>query len=693
MCGIIGLVNYPDAENLSKNGLLIMRNRGADATEIYKYKNLVFGHNLHSIIDFVKQPLKSSKGILVINGEIYNWQELAKKYNFKIKNDSELVLRLIDKLGIKKINEIIEKLDGVFALAYYSKKEEKLILARDLFGVIPLVYNFDKKSFAFASEKKAFNFDTINLNPRKIIVLNTKKNKKGEMKLSFLNREIKKKKIKKQKAEIERLLVKSVAKRMPKLPFALLLSGGIDSYLIGQILKANKLDFNSYFAGISELTTPKDLEFAKNASIELDSPLITRMVSLADYEKELPKIISLIESSDPVRVGVASVLYFATLGLEERVVFSGLGADELFAGYNRFKNSNDINKDSYSYLIKMYENDLYYQNIIVMNNKVELRLPYLDKEFAQHALALHPKYKINDKQNKIFLREFSSDLKGDERFFNRAKKAAQYGSNFDKALNVLAKKAGFKSKATYLNEMQKLVNKNQIQKRNIKIASLLSTGKDSLYATQLMKKQGYDISCFITIKSKNKDSFMFHTPTINLSEKISKSTNIPVIEVVTSGEKEKELRDLEIAIRKAIIDYKIEGVVSGALYSNYQRERIESICENLGIRSFAPLWHMDQKEYLRRVVKEGYKVIITKIAAHGLTENYLGKIIDEKTIEKLVALEKKFKLNVAGEGGEYETLVLDAPFYNKKLKIEFDKIIENEFTGYIKIKKAKFVKK
>jgi diphthine-ammonia ligase len=693
MCGIIGLVNFEKGEELAKNGLLIMKNRGIDSTNVLEYKNMEFGHNLHSIVDFVKQPLKSRKGILVINGEIYNWKDLAKKYNFKVKNDSELVLRLLDKFGIKNIKKAIEELDGVFALAYFAKKEQKLVLARDIVGVVPLVYSFEKSTFAFASEKKAFNFETINLNPRKILILDTKLNKKGKMKIKFLKRKIKKIKPKKPKAELEKLLVSSVAKRIPEKPFALLLSGGIDSYLLGQVLNTNKIQFRSYFAAISELTTPKDLEYAENASIELDSPLIKKLVTLNEYEKNLPKIISLIESADPVRVGVASVLYFATRDIEERVVFSGLGADELFAGYNRFKNSNDINKDCYSYFIKMYENDLYYQNIILMNNKVELRLPYLDKDFAMNALGLAPKNKINDSQNKIFLREFSRDLGAEEKFFSRAKKAAQYGSNFDRALGVLAKKAGFRSKAKYLSEIQKLLKKDVNPKRNIKIASLLSTGKDSLYATNLMKKQGYDISCFVTIDSKNKDSFMFHTPTIKLAEKISKASKIPLIKIETKGEKEKELNDLKIGIKKAIDEYKIEGVVSGALYSNYQRQRIEKICEDLGIRAFAPLWHMDQSEYLRRVIKEGFSVMITKIAAHGLSENWVGKIIKNEDIDRLVTLEKKYKFNVAGEGGEYETLVVDAPFYNKKLDVKFDKKMENEFTGEIKINKVKLIKK
>jgi predicted ATP pyrophosphatase (TIGR00289 family) len=137
----------------------------------------------------------------------------------------------------------------------------------------------------------------------------------------------------------------------------------------------------------------------------------------------------------------------------------------------------------------------------------------------------------------------------------------------------------------------------------------------------------------------------------------------------------------------------IEGVCSGALFSNYQRERIEAICESLGIRSFAPLWHMNQIAYLKQLVAAGFDAIITKIAAQGLNEKWLGRKIDADAIRELEALEKKIRVNPAGEGGEYETLMLDALLFKKKLAVEFDKKMQNDFTGEINIKKAKLIEK
>jgi diphthine-ammonia ligase len=691
MCGIIGAINFVEAETIVKNGLKILSNRGKDASKVTKiYKNSFFGHNLHSIIDFVEQPLKSSKGFLVSNNEIYNWKELNEKYKLNAKNDSELILKLIEKIGVEKISSIVNELDGVFAFAYYSKAKEKIVLARDLFGVKPLVYqhNEKEKSLLFASEKKAFSFESQHLNPRKILSFNVKTGS-----VSFKERKIKKAVLKKPKDELEKAFLKAVSKRIPEKKFGLLLSGGIDSSVIGQALMANKKQFTSYFAGIKDFAKPKDLDFATRVAHDLNSNIKINLVSVEEFEKELPRIVALIESADPVRIGIASTIYFATKIAKEKVLFSGLGADELFAGYNRFKESNDINKDVYSYLLKMYENDLYFEDIVCMKNKVELRLPFLDKKLAEIALAIPPKMKIDPKNglNKKILRELAIGFGLDEEFAWRPKKAAQYGSNFDKALGVLAKKNGFKSKADYLASLQK--KHSPIVQKNIPIAALVSTGKDSLYAAYLMQKQGYEIKCFLTIDSKNKDSFMFHTPTISLAKLQAEAFGVPVFIVKTKGEKEKELKDLELLILKAKARFSIEGIVSGALFSNYQRERIEKISEKIGIRSFTPLWQMNQTTYMKRLLKERFKVMVTKIACYGLTKKWLGKIITSKDLLELEKLKKKYGVNVAGEGGEYETLVIDAPFFSKKIEVSLSKKLENEFTGYVEIKNAKLAKK
>jgi len=700
MCGITGFVNFgEESEALSKIALEAIKYRGKDHSKVICFgaQDIALGHNLHSVVDFVIQPLESKESLLVINCEIYNWETLSQKYNLNAKNDAELVQKLFDSVSFKSLLRTIELLDGDYALAYYSKKEKKLFVARDIAGVKPLVYFFDdeKKRLAFASEKKALNavgINAIHLNPRKTLTFDL-------IKKTFLFNERKIKRKKANKSSVKSALIEAVKKRIPEKKYGVLFSGGIDSLLISKILLKQNEKPELIFAGLFDSkvgSVPKDFENAKESAEVLGLKLNVAQVSLSEFEIELPKIISLIESTDPIRVGVASTIYFASKKAAElnlKVVLSGIGADELFAGYHRFKNSNSINKDCYSYFIKMYENDLYFEDIITMANTVELRVAFLDKELVSNALSLPAKQKFSKQKgriiNKKVLRVIASELNLPEKFAFREKKAAQYGSNFDKAVEVLSKKHGFKSKADYLNSVSPLT-KNQ---SNIPIAALLSTGKDSVYALHLMQKQGYDVRCLIALNPENKDSFMYHSPTIELAKLQAKSLGKKLLLIHTKGEKEKEIAELEKGIMLAKKMFQIEGVCSGALFSNYQRERIENACEKHSIRHFAPLWHLNQEQYLRKLIQTGFKAIITKIASFGLNESWLGKPLTIKSVDELVKMNEKFGVNVAGEGGEYETLVIDAPLFSKKIDLEFDKKMQNEFTGEIIVKKCKLVSK
>lgn len=228
----------------------------------------------------------------------------------------------------------------------------------------------------------------------------------------------------------------------------------------------------------------------------------------------------------------------------------------------------------------------------------------------------------------------------------------------------------------------------------MRLGALFSSGKDSSYALYLMQKQGYELKCLITIKSKNPDSFMFHTPNIEMTKLQAEAMELPLLEQTTEGKKEDEVRDLEKALEKAKEKYKIEGVVTGALFSDYQRARIEKVCDKINLKVFSPLWHKDQEIELREIINEGFEVVISSVAAEGLDRNWLGKELDNGMIDRLVKLNKKSGLNVAGEGGEYESLVLDAPMFKEKIEITDANIIEEDKnTARLIIKKAELVKK
>ncbi len=212
---------------------------------------------------------------------------------------------------------------------------------------------------------------------------------------------------------------------------------------------------------------------------------------------------------------------------------------------------------------------------------------------------------------------------------------------------------------------------------------LYSGGKDSTLA--LMKAQKYhDVVCLITVVSENKESFMFHTPNIDVTLLQSQAMGIPLVRVVTKGEKEIELDDLKKAIQEAVQRYKIEGVVTGAVRSTYQASRVQRICHELDLWCFNPLWLLNQVELLYELLEKEIHAVISGVFAEPLDESYLGKEIDKAMIEKLSKQQ-----NPAGEGGETESTVLDAPIFKKKLVVTESRINYARFAGTFTILDAK----
>jgi len=199
----------------------------------------------------------------------------------------------------------------------------------------------------------------------------------------------------------------------------------------------------------------------------------------------------------------------------------------------------------------------------------------------------------------------------------------------------------------------------------MRLAALVTGGKDSILALYRAQKMGHTIEVLATMISERSDSYMFHFPNIHLTDYISRALEIPLVKAETSGIKEKELDDL----KQLLASLDVDGVVSGAIQSSYQKERIERICDDLGIKSVAPLWHQDPLDIMNELIDLKFNVIIVGVYAYGLDQTWLGKEINTETLEKLVELNEKFQISLVGEGGEYESLVLDAPFYKKRIEI------------------------
>jgi len=223
----------------------------------------------------------------------------------------------------------------------------------------------------------------------------------------------------------------------------------------------------------------------------------------------------------------------------------------------------------------------------------------------------------------------------------------------------------------------------------MKVGALISGAKDSMYAAYAASKK-HELVCLINLIPEKPDSWMFHVPNLHLVPKQAELIGLPLISIPTSGEKEKELDDLKEAVRIAKDKYKIKGVVSGAIASEYQKSRIDRICEELGLESIVPIWHMNAEQYMHKLVLEGFEVIIVGVAAEGFNESWLGRKIDRNTIADL----KKLKIHIAGEGGEYETFVLDCPLFKKKIEVvSAEKEMESEYAGVYQIKEIELIKK
>lgn len=159
---------------------------------------------------------------------------------------------------------------------------------------------------------------------------------------------------------------------------------------------------------------------------------------------------------------------------------------------------------------------------------------------------------------------------------------------------------------------------------------------------------------------------MFQIPGTHLVEHQAKVAGVPWMNVATPGVQEEEIDDLQSALSTLDID----GIVSGALRSDYQKSRLERMAERLGIRSWTPLWHQDSLQHMRGLVDHGFEIMITSVSCEGLDESWIGSVLTTKSLDLLEQRSKAFRFNVDGEGGEYETLVIAGPHLGGRLHVQ-----------------------
>lgn len=231
----------------------------------------------------------------------------------------------------------------------------------------------------------------------------------------------------------------------------------------------------------------------------------------------------------------------------------------------------------------------------------------------------------------------------------------------------------------------------------MRVLVLSSGGKDSTLAAWWALSRGWDVAGMVTVGVRNDDSYMFQIQSTNIAALQSAAMRVGWAHIEVSGNPESEVDELEVELVEIIIGKSgpkipkevlsfsgetnaninnidsggpIDAIVCGAIRSEYQRRRIELMCERLGVKSFTPLWHNDPLKHMEELVACGFNMILVSVSADGLGEEWLGEEITVEKLEILKTLAKKYRFSVDGEGGEYETIVLSAPHFNNQIEVE-----------------------
>jgi len=225
----------------------------------------------------------------------------------------------------------------------------------------------------------------------------------------------------------------------------------------------------------------------------------------------------------------------------------------------------------------------------------------------------------------------------------------------------------------------------------MKTAILYSGGKDSTYAIEYAKEQGYDIEYLLSVKPEDKESYLFHYATVEATKELSRILGIPHIYTncaVNGPEKEAEI------VKKIVAENPVDLLLLGGI--GLQETQIRAIRESLkplNIEVRASHEGKDHGELMQEMIGKGYEIIITQVAAKGALP-WLGKTL---TLENFLELKRDAEnhgFHFGFEGGHLDTLCIDGPIFRQKLEIkDFKKVVENEFCGHIEIIDAKPVEK
>ena len=464
MCGIFALINNNSNNNIIENNFNKGKPRGPEFSVLKNHKNIIFGFHrlaINGLNTKSNQPFEINNCVLICNGEIYNFSQLAIDNNITLETDSdcEIILHLYKLYGMEYS---IQLLDGVFAFILYDIQKNLLFIGRDPYGVRPLYYYIENNSIGFASEiKSLYSFPSrknniCNFIPGHYMMISDLDNKltmdysKYIAFPCFNNLDSTNSSI----TDINHLIVNKFMECVKKRtlgttqrPIACLLSGGLDSSLVACIVNSfinnanntnsKEIKLNTFSIG---LEGSEDLKYAKIVAQHINSNHHEIVVSEQDFFDAIPEVIEKIESFDTTTVRASVGNYLVAKYIKEnsdcKVIFNGDGADELMGGYLYFKKclcSQDFDFECKRLLNDIYNFDVLRSDRSISSNGLEPRTPFLDKQFVEFYLSIDKNLRYNTTINnceKYLIRKSFSKLMPDlvpEKILWRTKEAFSDG--------------------------------------------------------------------------------------------------------------------------------------------------------------------------------------------------------------------------------------------------------------------------
>ncbi|GAC13954.1 asparagine synthase B [Aliiglaciecola lipolytica] len=435
MCGIFGILDIKtDVTELRTQALelsKLLRHRGPDWSGIWNNNNAILSHERLAIVDVDTgaQPLisRNNNHVLAVNGEIYNHKALEKNleqpYDFKTKSDCEVILPLYQQKGI----EFIDELQGMFAFILYDEEQDAYLIARDHIGIIPLYTGFDEHgNFYVASEMKALVpvCKTVSEFPPGHYLWS----KTGELKKYYQRDWMSYDAVKDNTTDLNDLKTafeKSVKSHMMSdVPYAVLLSGGLDSSLVSAIAAkyvAKRIEdedksdawwprLHSFAVG---LEGAPDLQAAKKVADMIGTVHHEIHFTIQEGIDAIRDVIYFLETYDTTTIRAATPMYLMSRKIKAmgiKMVLSGEGADEIFGGYLYFHkapNAKEFHEETVRKLDRLHMFDCARANKATAAWGVEARVPFLDKDFLDVAMRLNPQDKmcLDGKMEKWILRK------------------------------------------------------------------------------------------------------------------------------------------------------------------------------------------------------------------------------------------------------------------------------------------------